>query len=124
MGGIRPDEGVEEGVNSEKIRFETVAFHFLEELVGEVRAVGVDVGGEGGVEEGFGDSGVGAEEEGVEGVAAIGGDEGGEEGLGVGEFAAGEERVEEGEEGVRGGAEWRRGVGLEPIEEREEGSGI
>lgn len=124
MGGRGADEGVKEGVAGEEVGRETDTFHFLEELESEVGLVGVDVGGEGGVEEGFGEGGVGAEEEGVEGVAVVGGDEGEEEGLGVGELAAGEEGREEGEEEVRGGAEGRRRVGLEPPEEGEERGGV
>lgn len=89
-----------------------------------VGVAGVDVSGEGGVEEGFGEGAVGAEEERVEGVATVGGNEGDEEGLGVGEFAVGEEGREDGEKRVRGGAERRWRVGLEAVEEGEERGGV
>lgn len=59
MGGRGADEGVKEGVAGEEVGRETDTFHFLEELESEVGLVGVDVGGEGGVEDKFGEGGVG-----------------------------------------------------------------
>lgn len=61
----------------------------------------MDVGTNGGVEEGFGGAGEGpggVEERAVEVVAAVDGDEGDKKGLGVGEFVVAEEGGEEGEE--------------------------
>lgn len=61
----------------------------------------MDVGTEGGVEEGLGGAGEGAgrvEEEAVEVVAVIGGDEIEEEGSGFGEFVVAEEGGEESED--------------------------
>ena len=72
----------------------------------EVGLDGVDVGGEGGFEEGF-----------REGVAEVRGDEGEKEGLSIEELAAGEEGKEKGAEGW-----WH--VGLEPPEEGEESYGV
>lgn len=124
VGGEGADEGVEEGVAGEEVGSETQSFHFLKEVEGEEGLAGVDVSGEGGVEEGFGEGAAGVEKERVEGVGTVGGDEGDEEGLGVGEFAVEEKGREEGEKRVRGGAERRWRVGLEPVEEGEERGGV
>lgn len=53
MGGRGADKAIEEGINGNEVGFETVSFHFLEQLESEVGLLGVDVGGEGGVKEGF-----------------------------------------------------------------------
>ncbi|XLU43185.1 hypothetical protein S245_037999 [Arachis hypogaea] len=123
VGGMKvaADEGGEEGVAGEEVRFNAEALHLVEELKGEVGVVGEGVGREGGVEEWLRETEA-AEEELVEGVAGVvGGDEVEEEGAGGGVVAVDEEA---GEEGLRGGGERRVGRVAEDVEEGEEGGGV
>lgn len=126
MRGVTSHESRNQTITGEHVRPVPQLLHLGEELRGEVRLADVEVGADGGVEEGLGaagDGGVGAEEEAVEAVVVIGGDEIDEEGFGIGEFVVGEERGEEGEEGARGlGEEGEVGVG--PVEEGEECGGV
>lgn len=119
MRGVTSHESRNQTITGEHIRPVPQLLHLGEELRGEVRLADVEVGADGGVEEGLGAAGDG----GFGAVVVIGGDEFDEEGFGVGEFVVGEERGEEGEEGARGlGEEGEVGVG--PVEEGEECGGV
>lgn len=87
---------------------------------------GLNVGADGGIEQGFGGSGkgsMGAKNGGVEGVVAIRGNEREDERLSIGELVVAEETREEGEERGGGAGDGGGCVGLKPLEEGEEGSG-
>lgn len=100
--------------------------HLLENLKSKVGLTGLDVSPDGGIKQGFGESGksaIVAKKGRVKGVVVIRGNEGEKKGLGVGELVVAEETREESEEREGSTGDSRGGVGLKPLEEGEEGGG-